>query len=45
VISAARVRDGLVFRYGLPTFAASLTRDETDSSTALMARTWTLLSH
>jgi hypothetical protein len=43
-ITAARSGKGLVLRYGLPEFPVKLTRDETDSTTALMARTWTLLS-
>ncbi|MEA2230156.1 MAG: hypothetical protein QOF04_3786, partial [Solirubrobacteraceae bacterium] len=43
-ISAVRLGRGLVLRYGLPELPASLTRDETDPTTALMARTWTLLS-
>jgi hypothetical protein len=43
-ITAARFGRGLVLRYGLPDLATRLTRDETDPPTALMARTWTLLS-
>jgi hypothetical protein len=43
-ITAARFGKGLVLRYGLPELPVKLTRDETDSTTALMARTWTLLS-
>jgi hypothetical protein len=43
-ISAVRFGRGLVLRFGLPEFAGKLTRDETDTQTALMARTWTLLS-
>jgi hypothetical protein len=33
-----------VLRYGLPELPVRLTRDESDPTTALMARTWTLLS-
>jgi hypothetical protein len=43
-ISAVRFGRGLVLRYGLPELPTRLTLDETDSTTALMARTWTLLS-
>ncbi|MEA2270134.1 MAG: hypothetical protein QOD55_2500 [Solirubrobacteraceae bacterium] len=43
-ISAVRFGRGLVLRYGLPELPVSLTLDETDPQTALMARTWTLLS-
>jgi hypothetical protein len=43
-ISAVRFGRGLVLRYGLPELPMRLTRDETDTTTALMARTWTLLS-
>ncbi|HEX2104907.1 MAG TPA: N,N-dimethylformamidase beta subunit family domain-containing protein [Solirubrobacteraceae bacterium] len=43
-ITAVRFGRGLVLRYGLPEFAGRLTLDETDPQTALMARTWTLLS-
>jgi hypothetical protein len=43
-ISAVRAGDGLVMRFGLPDLPTTLTRDETDPTTALMARTWTLLS-
>ena len=43
-ITATRFGKGLVLRYGLPELPVKLTRDETDSTTALMARTWTLLS-
>jgi hypothetical protein len=43
-ITAVRFGRGLVLRYGLPELAGRLTRDETDTQTALMARTWTLLS-
>jgi hypothetical protein len=43
-ITAERFGRGLVLRYGLPELAGRLTLDETDSQTALMARTWTLLS-
>jgi hypothetical protein len=43
-ITAARFGRGLVLRYGLPELPTELTRDETDPTTALMARTWTLLS-
>jgi hypothetical protein len=43
-ISAVRFGRGLVLRYGLPELPVALTRDETDPTTALMARTWTLLS-
>jgi hypothetical protein len=43
-ISAVRFGRGLVLRYGLPGLPVALTRDETDPTTALMARTWTLLS-
>jgi hypothetical protein len=43
-ITATRFGKGLILRYGLPELPVKLTRDETDSTTALMARTWTLLS-
>jgi len=43
-ITATRFGRGLVLRYGVPDLATRLTRDETDPPTALMARTWTLLS-
>jgi hypothetical protein len=43
-ITAVRFGRGLVLRYGLPELAGRLTRNETDTQTALMARTWTLLS-
>jgi N,N-dimethylformamidase beta subunit-like protein len=43
-ITAVRFGRGLVLRYGLPELPTALTRDETDPTTALMARTWTLLS-
>jgi hypothetical protein len=43
-ITAVRFGKGLVIRFGLPELPTKLTRDETDSTTALMARTWTLLS-
>ena len=43
-VSAERFGQGLVLRYGLPELPTRLTQDETDPSTALMARTWTLLS-
>jgi hypothetical protein len=43
-ISAVRFGRGLVLRYALPQLPVTLTRDETDPTTALMARTWTLLS-
>jgi hypothetical protein len=43
-ITAVRFGRGLVLRYGVPEFAGRLTLDETDPQTALMARTWTLLS-
>ena len=43
-ISAVRFGRGLVLRFGLPELAGRLTLDETDPPTALMARTWTLLS-
>jgi hypothetical protein len=43
-ITAVRLGQGLVLRYGLPELPTQLTRDETDPTTALMARTWTLLS-
>jgi hypothetical protein len=43
-ISAERFGRGLVLRFGLPELPTRLTQDETDSPTALMARTWTLLS-
>ena len=43
-ITAARFGRGLVLRFGLPELPARLTLDETDHPTALMARTWTLLS-
>jgi hypothetical protein len=43
-ITAERFGRGLVLRYGLPELPGRLTRDETDTQTALMARTWTLLS-
>jgi hypothetical protein len=43
-ITATRFGRGLVLRFGVPELATRLTRDETDPPTALMARTWTLLS-
>ena len=43
-ITAVRFGKGLVLRYGLPELPTTLTQDETDPNTALMARTWTLLS-
>jgi N,N-dimethylformamidase beta subunit-like protein len=43
-IIAVRFGNGLVLRYGLPELPTKLTQDETDPTTALMARTWTLLS-
>jgi len=43
-ISAVRFGQGLVLRFGVPELPTRLTRDETDPPTALMARTWTLLS-
>jgi N,N-dimethylformamidase beta subunit-like protein len=43
-ITAVRLGRGLVLRYGLPELPTRLTRDESDPQTALMARTWTLLS-
>jgi hypothetical protein len=43
-IPAVRFGKGLVLRYGLPELPTKLTQDETDPTTALMARTWTLLS-
>jgi len=43
-ITAVRFGKGLVLRYGLPELPTKLTQDETDPTTALMARTWTLLS-
>jgi DNA-3-methyladenine glycosylase len=43
-ITAVRFGRGLVLRYGLPELPVRLTRDESDPTTALMARTWTLLS-
>ncbi len=43
-ITAVRFGRGLVLRYGLPELAGSLTLEETDTQTAFMARTWTLLS-
>jgi hypothetical protein len=43
-ISAMRFGQGLVVRFGVPEFATRLTLDEADPPTALMARTWTLLS-
>jgi hypothetical protein len=43
-ITAVRLGRGLVLRYGLPELPTALSRDETDPTTALMARTWTLLS-
>jgi hypothetical protein len=43
-ITAVRFGRGLVLRYGLPELPTALTRDETDPTTAVMARTWTLLS-
>jgi len=43
-ITATRFGRGLVLRFGVPDLATRLTRDETDPPTALMARTWTLLS-
>jgi hypothetical protein len=43
-ISAVRFGQGLVLRFGVPELATRLTLDEADPPTALMARTWTLLS-
>jgi N,N-dimethylformamidase beta subunit-like protein len=43
-ITAVRFGAGLVLRYGLPELPTKLGQDETDPTTALMARTWTLLS-
>jgi hypothetical protein len=43
-ISAVRFGRGLVLRFGVPELPTRLTQDETDPPTALMARTWTLLS-
>jgi hypothetical protein len=43
-ITAVRFGQGLVLRFGLPELPTKLTHDETDPTTALMARTWTLLS-
>jgi hypothetical protein len=43
-ITAVRFGQGLVLRYGLPELPTKLGQDETDPTTALMARTWTLLS-
>jgi N,N-dimethylformamidase beta subunit-like protein len=43
-ITAVRFGKGLVIRFGLPELPTMLTQDETDPTTALMARTWTLLS-
>lgn len=43
-ITAVRFGKGLVLRYGLPELPTKLGQDETDPTTALMARTWTLLS-
>jgi hypothetical protein len=43
-ITAVRFGKGLVIRFGLPELPTVLTQDETDPTTALMARTWTLLS-
>jgi N,N-dimethylformamidase beta subunit-like protein len=43
-ISGVRFGRGLVLRFGVPEMPTRLTQDETDPTTALMARTWTLLS-
>jgi hypothetical protein len=43
-ISAIRYGRGLVLRFGLPELPRALQRDETDPTTALMIRAWTLLS-
>ncbi|MEA2381065.1 MAG: hypothetical protein QOH72_1036 [Solirubrobacteraceae bacterium] len=43
-ISGVRFGRGLVLRFGVPELPTRLTQDETDPTTALMARTWTLLS-
>jgi hypothetical protein len=43
-ISATRYGRGLVLRFGLPELPGALRRDETDPTTALMIRAWTLLS-
>jgi len=44
VLLATRDGRGVVLRYGLPELPTRLTLDETEPVTALMARTWTLLS-
>jgi hypothetical protein len=43
-ISAVRFGEGHVLRFAVPELPVRLTTDETDRTTALMARTWTLLS-
>ncbi|MEA2318219.1 MAG: hypothetical protein QOD44_2408, partial [Solirubrobacteraceae bacterium] len=43
-ISAVRFGQGNVLRFALPELPVRLTTDETARTTALMARTWTLLS-
>jgi hypothetical protein len=43
-ISAMAFGRGHVLRFGVPELPVRLTTDETDRTTALMARTWTLLS-
>ncbi len=46
VIAASRLGKGLVFRYGVPELGAHLSARANDpNTTALLDRTWTLLSH
>jgi hypothetical protein len=44
VVIAARFGKGLVIRPGFPSFARRIAQDTDPASSALMARTWTLLS-
>jgi flagellar hook assembly protein FlgD len=45
VVEAVRFGKGLVIRPGFPSFAQRLSANSDSATTALMARTWTLLSH
>ena len=46
VIAASRLGKGLVFRFGVPELPAHLSARANDpNTTALLDRTWTLLSH